>query len=66
VYHADGTAERVEIPNEGLAHEASHVMERIAAGHLESNVVTLDHSLQTMRLLDEIRAQVGVIYPSET
>jgi predicted dehydrogenase len=66
VYHADGTAERVEISNEGLAHEASHVMERIAAGHLESNVVTLDHSLQTMRLLDEIRAQVGVIYPSET
>jgi hypothetical protein len=41
-------------------------MERIAAGHLESDVVTLDHSLQTMRLLDEIRAQVGVIYPSET
>tara|TARA_R110002110_G_scaffold1349_1_gene5673 strand:+ start:2505 stop:3479 length:975 start_codon:yes stop_codon:yes gene_type:complete len=66
VYRAGGTAERVEIPNNGLAHEAAHAMERIAAGHLESDVVTLDHSLQTMRLLDEIRAQVGVIYPSET
>jgi len=63
---ADGAAERIEIPNEGLAHEAAHAMERIAAGHLESDVVTLDHSLQTMRLLDEIRAQVGVVYPSES
>ena len=65
VHPAGGTAERVEIPNDGLAHEAAHAMERIAAGHSESDVVTLDHSLQTMRLLDEIRAQVGVIYPSE-
>jgi predicted dehydrogenase len=65
VYPAGGTAERVEIPNDGLAHEAAHAMERIAAGHLESDVVTLDHSLQTMRLLDEIRDQIGVIYPSE-
>jgi predicted dehydrogenase len=65
VYPAAGDAERVEIPNDGLAHEAAHVMECIAAGHLESDVVTLDHTLQTMRLLDDIRAQVGVVYPSE-
>ncbi len=40
-------------------------MERIAAGHRESEVATLDHYLQTMRLLDKIRAQVGVVEPSE-
>lgn len=65
VFSAGGTSERVEIPNNGLAHEAAHAMERIAAGHLESDVVTLEHSMQTMRLLDQIRAQVGVVYPSE-
>ncbi len=55
-----------EIPNDGLAHEAAHAMARIRDGHLESDVVTLDASMQTMRLLDDARAQVGVVYPSET
>lgn len=64
---ADATdePERVEIPNDGLAHEAAHAMDRIRAGHLESDVVTLDASLRTMRLLDDVRAQIGVVYPSE-
>jgi predicted dehydrogenase len=55
----------IEIPNKGLAHEATHAMERIRGGHLESDVVTLAASMQTMRLLDDVRAQVGVVYPSE-
>lgn len=55
----------IEIPNQGLAHEAAHAMERIRGGHLESDVVTLAASLSTMRLLDDVRAQVGVVYPSE-
>ena len=64
--HRNGAEpERVDMPNDGLAHEASHAMDRIRAGHLESDVITLDASLQTMRLLDEVRAQVGVVYPSE-
>ncbi len=58
-------SESVEMSNDGLAHEAAHAMERIRAGHLESDVVTLDASLQTMRLLDDVRAQIGVVYPSE-
>ena len=66
VHRTDGESESVEMSNDGLAHEATHVMERIRAGHHESDVVTLDSSLQTMRLLDDVRAQVGVVYPSET
>lgn len=62
---AASETERVEIANNGLAHEAAHAMQRIRDGHLESDVVTLDASLQTMRLLDDVRAQVGVVYPSE-
>jgi predicted dehydrogenase len=58
-------AERVEIPHHGLAHEAAHAMERIRGGHLESDVIPLDVTESTMVLLDEIRRQVGVVYPSE-
>jgi predicted dehydrogenase len=58
-------AERVELPNRGLAHEAAHAMERLRAGELESDVIPLEVSLQTMEILDEIRRQVGVIYPGE-
>ena len=64
--HSNPEPESVEIPNDGLAHEVAHVMKRIREGHLESDVVTLDASVQTMRLLDDVRAQVGVVYPSET
>ncbi len=61
----DGTSETIEIPNRGLAHEAEHVMERIRAGHIESDVQTWAATLANMGLMDEIRRQVGVIYPSE-
>ena len=60
-----GEPQRVERPNRGLAHEAEHVMERIRAGHLESDVQTWDATLANMALMDEIRRQVGVVYPGE-
>jgi predicted dehydrogenase len=62
---ASGEAQRVEIPNLGLAHEARHVMARIRAGELESDVIPLATSLSTMELMDEIRRQIGVTYPVE-
>jgi len=65
VHRTGQDPEAVEMANDGLAHEAAHAMGRIRAGHLESDVITLDASMQTMRLLDDVRAQVGVVYPSE-
>lgn len=55
----------VEFENHGLAHEASHAMHRIRGGHLESDVIPLATTVSTMELLDEIRAQLGVVYPEE-
>jgi len=57
--------ENVVIPNQGLAHEAAHAMERIRGGFLESDVIPLDVTISTMEILDEIRKQVGVVYPGE-
>lgn len=59
-------SERVEIPNRGLAHEAEHTMDRIRHGHIESDIQTWRATLSNMELMDEIRRQLGVFYPSET
>jgi predicted dehydrogenase len=56
---------RVEMAHHGLAHEAAHAMERIRAGHRESDVIPLATTVSTMELLDDIRAQLGVVYPEE-
>ncbi len=56
---------RVDLPNRGLAHEAEHAMERIRAGHRDSDVIPLATTVSTMELLDDIRAQLGVVYPEE-
>ena len=62
----DGSApERVETPNRGLAHEVEHTMEQIRAGAIESDIQTWDATLANMELMDEIRRQLGVVYPSE-
>ena len=55
----------VEMAHDGLAHEAAHAMDRIRAGHRESDVIPLATTVSTMGLLDDIRAQLGVIYPEE-
>jgi len=62
----DGSAsEVVDLPHRGLAHEAEHAMDRIAAGHIESDVQTWAATLANMELMDEIRRQLGVVYPDE-
>jgi hypothetical protein len=37
----------------------------LADGRLESAVMPLDETLSVMRTLDEVRRQIGLIYPSE-
>ena len=62
----DGNSETVNTPNRGLAHEAEHTMECTRAGRTESDIQTWAATLSNMELMDEIRRQVGVFYPSET
>ncbi|MGA9277463.1 Gfo/Idh/MocA family protein [Ilumatobacter sp.] len=62
----DGSAPlRIDAPNRGLAHEAEHAMECIFAGRIESDQQTWSATLANMELMDEIRRQLGVVYPSE-
>ena len=51
--------------SEMLAYEAAEVQRCLLHKKLESELMTWDETLTIMRTLDEIRRQVGVVYPEE-
>ena len=60
------TTEIVRKPYEnGFEFEVRHAGERIAAGQTESEVMSLDESLEIMGAMDALRAEWGVKYPFE-
>ena len=65
----DGTA--VEAPEEGpsnhdaLVYEACHLAQLVADGATESPYLPLDETVSIMETMDEIRRQVGVVFPGE-
>jgi predicted dehydrogenase len=63
-YTRGGTVETHAEPVTGLgyAHEIEEVAACLRAGHTESDVLPLDGTVAVMRVLDEIRGQLGVRY----
>ena len=49
----------------GLRHQAAEVARCVAAGQLESAVMPLDETVAIMGTLDEVRRQIGLVYPAE-
>lgn len=49
----------------GLNFEAAYFVDLIREGKMESEVEPLAESREIMRLLDEVRAQIGLKYPNE-
>lgn len=49
----------------GLQYEAAEVARRVAEGETESPLLTWQATLDVMATLDEVRRQVGVVYPGE-
>ena len=58
-----------EYPNEykghGLREQAKEFERVVRTGELSSSILTPDESIEIMGSLDEIRKQIGLIYPSE-
>ena len=50
----------------GFQFQISHVMNRIRRGQTESDVMSLDESLQIMKTMDDLRAEWGFKYPFES
>ena len=59
--------ERIETAweGEGLRFQVEEVHRCLAEGATESPVVPLDETVAIARILDEIRSQVGVVYPAD-
>lgn len=57
----------VEIPLEGNGYnyQAEAVMECLYEGKLESELMPLDESLAIMKIMDELRRQYGIKFPTE-
>ncbi|GBC93044.1 1,5-anhydro-D-fructose reductase [bacterium HR15] len=65
--HTDGSEERWQHPytGDGLQFEIRHVHECLRQGRTESPWMPLEESLRILRVLDQIRAQWGLVYPVE-
>jgi len=51
--------------SKALCYEAAHFAQIVTDGLLDSPIMPADESVAIMGLLDDVRAQVGVIYPGE-
>ena len=62
----DGTVTSYDgrVPN-GFQYEAAEFARVVGGGQRESERFTLDQTLEIMRVLDEVREQIGVVYPNE-
>lgn len=66
VHRGDDVVERVEVPYlaQGMVHEAIEAQRCLRAGLVESPLAPWSETLGVMRTMDDIRAQIGVAYPS--
>ena len=64
---ANGQEQIISCPKtgNGYNYEAEEVGYCLRAGKLESDLMPLDESLSLMKVLDEIRSQIGLRYPME-
>lgn len=66
VTRLDGRVWTFEQPSsQGLQFEAAEVARQVADGAVESPRMTWQGTLDVLRTLDEVRRQVGVVYPGE-
>ncbi|WP_151083030.1 Gfo/Idh/MocA family protein [Nocardioides cynanchi] len=63
----DHELDRYEPPSRehGLAYEAAEFARLLVAGRTESDLLPLDETLAIMRVLDDVRRQLGVGFPGE-
>lgn len=67
IHRPEQAPEVITYPKTGLGYhyEAAHVQECLAQGLAESPLLPLAFSLDLMRTLDAVRAQIGLRYPGE-
>lgn len=54
-----------EIDGRGMQFQALYAEELVRAGRIDGDVLPIDETVAIMAVLDEVRSQIGVRYPSE-
>ena len=64
---SDSSSEEFSAPHEvnGFEYQIREVERCLGSGLTESEVVSFDWSVSMMRLMDQIRSQIGVVYPAD-
>lgn len=67
IHYHDGTTEDISQPQkeQAMYYEAKEFIELIQNGKLESDINTFERSLQTMRIMDDVRQQIGLVFPAD-
>ncbi len=66
IMHDDTTTDYPRVyEGGGLREQAQYFSEMLARGDKESALLTLEETVAIMKSLDEVRKQIGLIYPSE-
>ncbi|MCK6258605.1 Gfo/Idh/MocA family oxidoreductase [Fictibacillus sp. KIGAM418] len=67
IRHRDGSVEDVSqtAQHEPMYYEAKEFISLIKQGKLESDINSHENSLTVMEIMDEVRSQIGVVYPSD-
>lgn len=67
IRYRDGNVEKIaeEAVENSMYFEAKHFVELIQAGKVESDVNSFENSTIVMEILDEVRKQVGVVFPAD-
>ena len=66
VTRRDGARWSFDRPEDkGLQYEAAEVARRVTAGETQSPSMTWDNTLEVLRTLDTVRAQIGLAFPGE-
>ncbi|CAH0344532.1 Gfo/Idh/MocA family oxidoreductase [Bacillus sp. CECT 9360] len=67
IHRRDGSIEDITVQqvSNGMYYEAKEFADLIQAGKIESDKNTFSNSMIVMEILDEVRKQIGVVYPGD-
>lgn len=67
IYYKNGTSEDITVSQKSISmfYEAAEFMNLVKNGKLEPTINSFSNSLTTHRILEEVRNQIGLVYPAD-
>ncbi|MFC4401681.1 Gfo/Idh/MocA family protein [Gracilibacillus xinjiangensis] len=67
IVYNDGTEENISVEQKEntMYYEALSFIESVKNGEMENNINTWECSIETMRVLDQAREQIGLVFPAD-